>query len=318
MTEKKPPRIDRLFVDKKDFDDFNSLKAKDTPFAGVHDHEIFIAAMVTGYREGCKIELKNRKEFFHEKDLTKEENALINAVAVAEGGGLNILLDKQKIYSIAEQYATGGISLLKAKVLSGEYGSYAKKLESDLLRAHEQILQNIQEPSPNPEFNLEKTPTLDLINKGECETVEFKSSMSWDLRKRQYSKELKIIIAKVVASFLNSKGGILIIGVGDDKTILGLDKDLARLHDSVDQFELTFTELINTYIGKSRRPFVDIKFEKIDDKQIAVVRVAKSPRPVFVRYDGNEDFCIREGNSTQTLGISEANDHIKDNWPDLR
>jgi len=318
LTEKKPPRIDRLFVDKKDFDDFNSLKAKDTPFAGVHDHEIFIAAMVTGYREGCKIELKNRKEFFHEKDLTKEENALINAVAVAEGGGLNILLDKQKIYSIAEQYATGGISLLKAKVLSGEYGSYAKKLESDLLRAHEQILQNIQEPSPNPEFNLEKTPTLDLINKGECETVEFKSSMSWDLRKRQYSKELKIIIAKVVASFLNSKGGILIIGVGDDKTILGLDKDLARLHDSVDQFELTFTELINTYIGKSRRPFVDIKFEKIDDKQIAVVRVAKSPRPVFVRYDGNEDFCIREGNSTQTLGISEANDHIKDNWPDLR
>lgn len=318
MTEKKPPRIDRLFVDKRDFDDFNRLKEKDTPFAGVHDHEIFIAAMVTGYREGCKIELKNRKEFFHEKDLTKEENALINAVAVAEGGGLNILLDKQKIYSIAEQYATGGISLLKAKVLSGEYGSYAKKLESDLLRAHEQILQNIQEPSPNPEFNLEKTPTLDLINKGECETVEFKSSMSWDLRKRQYSKELKIIIAKVVASFLNSKGGILIIGVGDDKTILGLDKDLARLHDSVDQFELTFTELINTYIGKSRRPFVDIKFEKIDDKQIAVVRVAKSPRPVFVRYDGNEDFCIREGNSTQTLGISEANDHIKDNWPDLR
>jgi len=318
LTEKKPPRIDRLFVDKRDFDDFNRLKEKDTPFAGVHDHEIFIAAMVTGYREGCKIELKNRKEFFHEKDLTKEENALINAVAVAEGGGLNILLDKQKIYSIAEQYATGGISLLKAKVLSGEYGSYAKKLESDLLRAHEQILQNIQEPSPNPEFNLEKTPTLDLINKGECETVEFKSSMSWDLRKRQYSKELKIIIAKVVASFLNSKGGILIIGVGDDKTILGLDKDLARLHDSVDQFELTFTELINTYIGKSRRPFVDIKFEKIDDKQIAVVRVAKSPRPVFVRYDGNEDFCIREGNSTQTLGISEANDHIKDNWPDLR
>ena len=136
MTEEKKPRIDRLFVDKKDFDDFNRLKEKDTPFAGVHNHEIFIAAMVTGYHEGCKIELKNRKEFFFEKDLTKEENALINAVAVAEGGGLNVLLDKQRIYSIAEQYATGGISLLKAKVLSGEYGSYAKKLESDLLRAH--------------------------------------------------------------------------------------------------------------------------------------------------------------------------------------
>lgn len=228
------------------------------------------------------------------------------------------MLDKQKIYSIAEQYATGGISLLKAKVMSGEYGSYAKKLESDLLRAHAQIVENLPVTSKAPEFGLETVSTLDLINKGECETVEFKSSLSWDIRKMQYSKELKIVIAKVVASFMNSKGGILLIGVGDDKTILGLEKDLTRLHDSLDQFELTFTELINTYIGKSRRPFVDIKFEKIDDKQIAVVRVAKSPRPVYVRYDGNEDFCIREGNSTQTLGVSEANDYIRDNWPDLR
>lgn len=318
MTEEKKPRVDRLFVDKKDFDDFNRLKEKDTPFAGVHNHEIFIAAMVTGYREGIKIELKNRKEFFFEKDLTQEESALIKAVAVADQAGLSILLDKQKIYSIAEQYATGGISLLKAKVMSGEYGSYAKKLESDLLRTHEQILENLPGTSKAPEFGLEKISTLELINKGECETVEFKSSLSWDIRKMQYSKELKIIIAKVVASFMNSRGGILLIGVGDDKTILGLERDLARLHDSLDQFELTFTELINTYIGKSRRPFVDIKFEKIDDKQIAVVRVAKSPRPVFVRYDGNEDFCIREGNSTQTLGVSEANDYIRDNWPDLR
>lgn len=318
MTEERKPRIDRLFVDKKDFDDFNRLKEKDTPFAGVHNHEIFIAAMVTGYREGCKIELKNRKEFFFEKDLTKEESALISAVAVAVTGGLNVLLNKQKIYSIAEQYATGGIPLLKAKVMSGEYGSYAKKLESDLLRAYEQVAQDTQEQSAHAEFDLEEIPTLKLIDKGECEKLEFKSSMSWDIRKKQYNKEMKIIIAKVIASFMNSKGGILIIGVGDDKAIIGLEKDLARLHDSLDQFQLTFTELINAYIGKSRRRLVDIKFEKIDGKQIAIVRVAKSPRPAYVRYDGNEDFCIREGNSTHTLGISEANDYIRDNWPDLR
>jgi hypothetical protein len=318
LTEEKKPRVDRLFVDKKDFEDFNRLKEKDTPFAGVHNHEIFIAAMATGYHEGIKIELKNRKEFFFEKDLTQEESTLIKAIAVADQRGLNVLLDKQKIYSIAEQYATGGISLLKAKVMSGEYGSYAKKLESDLLRAHAQIVENLAETSKASEFGIETVSTLDLINKGECETVEFKSSLSWDIRKMQYSKELKIVIARVVASFMNSKGGILLVGVADDKTILGLEMDLARLHDSLDQFELTFTELINTYIGKSRRPFIELKFEKIDDKQIAVVRVAKSPRPVYVRYNGKEEFCIREGNSTQTLGVSEANDYIRDNWPDLR
>jgi hypothetical protein len=76
--------------------------------------------------------------------------------------------------------------------------------------------------------------------------------------------------------------------------------------------------MINTYLGKSRRPLVDLKFEKVEDKLIAIVRVTRSPRPVFVRYDNEEDFCIREGNSTQTLGVSEANEYIKDNWPDLR
>jgi predicted HTH transcriptional regulator len=117
---------------------------------------------------------------------------------------------------------------------------------------------------------------------------------------------------------MNSKGGYLLMGVGDDKTIIGLEKDLARLHDSLDQFELTFTELINTYIGKIRRPLVDLKWEKINDKQIAVARVTKSPRPVYVRYDNNEDFCIREGNATTTLGVSEATDYIRDHWPALR
>jgi hypothetical protein len=318
LTEEKKPRVDRLFVDKKDKEDFDRLKEKDTPFAGVRDHEIFVAAMVTGYHEGCKIELKNRKEFFFEKDLTKEESALIKAIAVADTGGLDVLLDKQKVYSIAEQYATGGIALLKNKAMSGEYGSYAKKLESDLLKAHDQIVKDRQELTPSPELVLEKMSISDLISKPESEMVEFKASMLWDINKQQYSKELKIVIARVVASFMNSKGGILIIGVGDDKTILGLEKDLARLHDSPDQFELTFTDMINTYLGKSRRPLVDLKFEKVEDKLIAIVRVAKSPRPVFVRYDNEEDFCIREGNSTQTLGVSEANEYIKDNWPDLR
>jgi len=255
LTEEKKPRIDRLFVDKKDFDDFNRLKEKDTPFAGAPHHEIFIAAMVTGYREGCRIELKNRKELFFEKDLTKEETALIKAIAVAEEGGLNVLLDKQQMYLIAEQYATGGISLLKAKVLSGEYGSYAKKLESDLLKAHTQI-QESQESTTKMEINFERIPIPDLINKGECYTVEFKSSLSWDFNKKQYSKELKIVIAKVLASFMNSKGGTLLLGVKDDKTIAGLEKDLARLHDSLDQFELTFTDLVNTYLGKNRRRLI--------------------------------------------------------------
>jgi hypothetical protein len=318
MVEEKKPKVDRFYVDKKDFSDFNRLKENDTPFAGAHNKEVFLAAMIVGYHEGCRIEIKGREGYFHEKDLSKEDAALIRAIAVAEEGELNVLLDKQKIYSIAEQYATGGISLLKAKVLSGEYGSYAKKLESELLRSYGKIRES--EPKEPMAFGeLDSVSLVDLIKNGESDTLEFKSSMLWDSRKEQPSKELKTVIARTVASFMNSNGGILLIGVGDDKNILGLDKDLSQLHDSLDEFQLTFTNLVNTYLGKVNRVYVDLRFEKMDDKQIAVVRVKKSPHPVYVRCEGKkEEFCIRSGNSCQPLEVSEANLYIKDRWPDLR
>ncbi len=317
MTEEKKPKIDRLYVDKKDFDDFNRLKEKDTPFAGVHNHELFIAAMVLGYSEGCRIELKNRKEFFFEKDLTKEENALIRALAVGAEGNLNILLDKQKIYTVAEQYATGGISLLKAKIFSGDYGSYAKKLESDLLRAFEKTQK--PEPKGKSETQPEDIPVADLVCRDESDSLEFKSSMVWDVKQKRPSKELKIAIAKEIAGFMNTNGGVLLIGVDDDKTISGIEKDLAVLHNSQNEFELTFTNLIRDNLGKVNRNYVDLKVEKIAEKKVAVVRVKKSPHPVYVRAEGRkEEFCTRAGNSCQTLEVSEASLYIKEHWPDLR
>ena len=321
MSEEKKPKIDRFYVERKDFDAFNSLKEKGSPFAGAHNKEIFLAAMVVGYHEGCRIELKSKEGYFHEKDLTREEAALIRAIAVAEENGLNVLLDKQKVYSIAEQFAAGGISLLKAKVSSGEYGSYAKKLESELLRSYESIKTEPEKIEPVAE--VEKLPLLGLLQRDESETLEYKSSMLFDFKRQAPSKDLKIVIAKTVASFMNFNGGILLIGVRNDKTILGLEKDLSLLHNSLDEFELTFTNLVNLYLGKMNRAYVSISFEKVNGKEVAAVRVSKSPRPVFVRYkddkgEQREEFYIRAGNCSQLLDVCDASQYIKDHWPDLR
>jgi Skp family chaperone for outer membrane proteins len=318
MSEEKKPKVDRFYVERKDFDMFNSLKEKGSPFVGARNKEIFLAAMVVGYHERCSIELKTREGYFHEEDLTREEAALIRAIAVAEEEGLSVLLDKQRVYSIAEQFASGGISLLKANVTSGEYGSYAKKLESELLRAYEKI-QKTAPKNAKIQDTTEPLALIDLINKGESETLEFKSSMVWDSRKNQPNRELKIVVAKELAAFMNTNGGILLIGVEDDKTITGVDKDLAILHNSADDFELTLTNLVNTYLGKMNKTYVDLKFDAVNDKQIAVVRVKKSQHPVYVKVEGRkEEFCIRPGNSCQTLEVSEASQYIKENWPDSR
>lgn len=133
MDNKEP---DRLYIKKSDFDDYKRLiEEKDSPLHGKDNKYLFMMAMCIGFHEGIKTELPvgNKKDYVRLEYLTDKERSIIKALAVAEEGNLDVLLDKKKVYSIAEQYAATGIKLLKDKVFSGGYGSFSKKLESELV-----------------------------------------------------------------------------------------------------------------------------------------------------------------------------------------
>jgi hypothetical protein len=136
MVNKEP---DRLYIRKSDRKDYDRLLEKDSPLVGKENKDLFTMALITGFHEGTRLKLDKREGFFLLYHLNDEENSIIKAIAVAEEGDLNILLDKKKVYSIAEEYAAGGIKLLRDKVFSGEYGSYIKKLESELIDEFERI-----------------------------------------------------------------------------------------------------------------------------------------------------------------------------------
>lgn len=136
MVNKEP---DRLYIRKSDRKDYERLLEKDSPFVGKENKDLFMGALITGFHEGTRLKLDKKKGFFLLYHLDDKEKSIIKAIAVAEEGDLNILLDKKKVYSIAEEYAAGGIKLLKDKVFSGGYGSYIKKLESELIDEFERI-----------------------------------------------------------------------------------------------------------------------------------------------------------------------------------
>jgi Putative DNA-binding domain len=65
-----------------------------------------------------------------------------------------------------------------------------------------------------------------ITTQDESYSLEFKSTARWDVDKNQKNPEMEQVILKTVASFLNTeKGGTLLIGVTDDKEIIGLDLD---------------------------------------------------------------------------------------------
>jgi len=56
-----------------------------------------------------------------------------------------------------------------------------------------------------------------------------KSTLRFDIREGVVNKKLEYASVKAVSFFLNTEGGILIIGVDDNRNIIGIEKDLQTL-----------------------------------------------------------------------------------------
>ncbi|MGI9166204.1 MAG: Eco57I restriction-modification methylase domain-containing protein [Pyrinomonadaceae bacterium] len=156
-----------------------------------------------------------------------------------------------------------------------------------------------------------------LITKGESATLEFNPSARWDLKQNVANKEMENVIVKTVAALLNTEGGALLIGVADEGTILGLEKDYKMFgkKNSRDAFENFLTTLLLNNLGKDSSALFSNSFHELEAKDVVKVAVKPSPKPVFVKDDKGEHLYIRAGNSTRLLTTKEALDYCKIRWP---
>lgn len=160
----------------------------------------------------------------------------------------------------------------------------------------------------------EKEKSVDeIISKGESNNIEFKSSLRWDVKKEEFNKNLEKPILKTISAFLNTKGGILLIGVEDDGNIIGIEKDLEQFKNK-DKYELHLSNLITNKIGNIHMPYIKINFETIDNKTICKIYVDKSSEPAYFRDEGDEFFYVRQNNRTKELPVSETKRYIEQNW----
>jgi hypothetical protein len=149
---------------------------------------------------------------------------------------------------------------------------------------------------------------LDVIRRGEGERVEFKSSMRKNLHTGKFGKEIELAWLKALVSFMNSKGGILLIGVDDSGRIVGLDADE---FENDDRCGLHFKNLVNQHVGAEFFPFLDFSICDVDGKKVVAVRVRTSDRPVFLTSGKDESFWVRSGPSNMKLSVSKALQYIE-------
>jgi hypothetical protein len=166
------------------------------------------------------------------------------------------------------------------------------------------------------EGNEEQESADELIHKGENTRIEFKESFLYDVYREQANKDLKKEVAKEICALTNSEGGAVVIGVKDDtKEIKGLDRDYNLMEKGKDSFGLQLRQEVSNRLGQMMATaYTHVRFEEVDEKEVCVIWVDDSPKPVFFEEDDSEQFYVRTGTSAQPLSIQEANKYIDEHW----
>ncbi len=152
----------------------------------------------------------------------------------------------------------------------------------------------------------------ELIAAGEGQFVEFKASLMWDYYRQAVNKDLYEPVMKNLAAFMNTSGGVLLIGVSDEGEALGLERDFSALpKKNVDGFENAFNQAFNSMIGGEFRRYVSLAFDEIDGKTVCVLSVSPADAPAYLTFKGKEEFYIRTGNSSQPLPVSKATRYVQ-------
>lgn len=159
---------------------------------------------------------------------------------------------------------------------------------------------------PDDEASLKR-----LIDTGENEYLEFKSSMRWDWQRGKVNKTLEYVIAKTLCGMMNHRGGILLIGVDDQGRILGIGKDCGTLKRAdQDGFEQRLVTLAANHLGGRHARGIQTRFLFCNGETVVIVRVEPRRQPVYCRDGDTHRYYVRTGNSTRELDTREALAHI--------
>jgi predicted HTH transcriptional regulator len=154
----------------------------------------------------------------------------------------------------------------------------------------------------------------ELIKRGESKTLEFKSTLRWNLREdRKDDKAITHASLKTIAAFLNTAGGDLLIGVADDGTVTGIEADR---FENDDEFMRHLAQVVRNALGDRASTCIDPKTQIVQGKTVCLVSCQRSPEPVFLKWKEIEsspdgDFYVRSGPGSVKLAPESAAKYIE-------
>ncbi len=158
----------------------------------------------------------------------------------------------------------------------------------------------------------------ELLRQRESKTLEFKATLRFSLKEnRTDDRGVTHAVLKTIAAFLNTEGGDLLIGVADDRTIVGIEVDG---FENDDRFMLHLAQVVRNALGDRASTCIDSRTQLVEGKTVCLVSCQRSPEPVFLKWKGVEqspdgDFYVRSGPSTVRLPPESAREYIRTRFP---
>lgn len=172
--------------------------------------------------------------------------------------------------------------------------------------------QSIQDKLDNILLALDELTEADkirgIVRTGESKTIEFKQTFSLDVKTDKKEKYIEKVILKTLVAFLNTDGGILLVGVSDNKNIIGIQREIQKYYKNDDKFLLHFKNLIKSAIGESFYPLINYRLVDVEKYKILRIDCKSSNEPCFFEL---KEFYVRTNPATDKLEGPKMVDYIQ-------
>ncbi len=158
-----------------------------------------------------------------------------------------------------------------------------------------------------------------LLKSDESATLEFKPSFrnTSGCRQPKYKRPgaegregLGRKVLETVAAFHNTFGGTLVIGVTDDRQVIGIENEFPPVSAPRDGWRLAFDDIVSHYLGADAMSCIDLHLEPWDGHTIAIVSCSQRKEPTWI----DDELYVRRTASTEKLSARDAVTWCRDQW----
>jgi len=181
---------------------------------------------------------------------------------------------------------------------------------TDIANRHPELVESLKNRNGGVSDDI-----FELLNFSEGQNLEFKSSLRYDYNTKQVNQSLEKVVLKTICAFLNAEGGTLLIGLSDEKDVVGIENDYRVIRNqNQDGFENHLLGLVSNCIGNYYLQYIGVRFHNVLGKDLCQVNIQSCPKPAFLNNGDKQEFFVRTGNNSRPFAISEASDYIREHW----